>query len=62
MRYLVEYRKGDVGEIECVVDASDEEDAVKKFLAGKVESFTVNFFVSGEDQVNVFQLGSEDEV
>ena len=56
MKYLVEYRKGDAGEIEAVVEASDEEEAARKFLAGKVEKVTVNFWVLWSDLVEVSPL------
>ncbi len=44
MKWDVSYRKGDAGEIEAVVDAETQEEAIQKFLAGDVESVDVNYW------------------
>lgn len=51
MKWDVFYRKGDSGEIEAVVEAETQEEAVQKFLAGDVESVTVNYWVLWPDYV-----------
>lgn len=43
MKWDIAYRKGDVGEIEAVVDADTEEEAIQKFLDGDVVSVTVDY-------------------
>ena len=49
MKWDVSYRKGDAGEIEAVVEAETQEEAVQNFLAGNVESVTVNYWVLWPD-------------
>lgn len=51
MKWDITYRKGDAGEIGAVVEAETQEEAVQNFLAGNVESVTVNYWVLWPDYV-----------
>lgn len=52
MKYLVSYRKGDMGEIEATIEAENPEEATKKFLSGACE-YTVNSSALWSDMVEV---------
>ena len=51
MDWEVSYRRGDAGEIEAIVEADSEEEAIKKFLAGDVKKVEVNYWVLWPDYV-----------
>lgn len=51
MKWDVSYRKGDAGEIEAIVEADSEEEAITRFLAGDVKEVTVNYWVLWPDYV-----------
>ena len=51
MEWEVSYRRGDAGEIEAIVEADSEEEAIKKFLAGDVKKVAVNYWVLHSDMV-----------
>lgn len=44
MKWDITYRKGNAGEIEAVVEAETQEEAISNFIAGKVESVEVNYW------------------
>lgn len=52
-KFLVEYRKGDAGEIEAFVEAKDEEEAREKFLAGEGVEVKINYWALWGDMVEV---------
>lgn len=43
MEWDIVYRKGNAGEIEAVVEAETQEEAIGKFLTGDVKGVTVNY-------------------
>jgi len=57
MKWDIAYRRGDAGEIEAVVEADDEEEAIKKFLNGDVKEITVNYWVLWPDLIEATPQG-----
>lgn len=51
MDWNITYRKGDMGEVEAVVEAETQEEAIDSFLAGDVKSVEVNYSVLWRDFV-----------
>lgn len=51
MEWDISYRKGDAGEIEAVVEAVTEAEAIQQFLDGNVKSVKVNYWVLQPDFV-----------
>lgn len=51
MKWDIAYRKGDMGEIEAVVEADTQEEAINSFLGGDVKSVEVNYSVLWRDFV-----------